>query len=188
MGLQPWLDQYFPPPGHGVGLSLGWGSVLWLTHLLSAGDHRLHPVAPWATPRLHTLRTCTGPVVRPLEVGDDRLAPVLEALRDDRRWSALEGARHHHVRRVYDLAPACVRLESTTATGQGTVTEDGWCPCGPSPDHRPDLPQVQVLVSALDRLGRPVATDGGPGQRADEPVSVPAISRVREGVGRRGRL
>jgi transposase len=79
-------------------------------------------------------------------------------------------------------------VDSTTANGHGTVTEDGWFQYGPSQDHRPDLPQVQVMVSALDPLGRPVATDVGPGQRADDPVSVPALTRVREGGGRRGLL
>ncbi len=28
MGLQPLLDEHFPTHGHGVGLSLGWVSVL----------------------------------------------------------------------------------------------------------------------------------------------------------------
>jgi len=188
MGLQPVLDEYCPPHGNGVGLSLGWVSGLWLTHLLSEGDHRLNHVAPWATPRLHPLRTCTGPLVHPLDVGDDRLATVLEALSDERRWSACEGALHQPGRRVYDREPACVRRDSTTANGHWTVTEDGWCPFGPSQDHRPDLPQVKVMVSALDPLGMPVATDGGPGQRADDPLSGPAITRVRAGLGRRGLL
>jgi hypothetical protein len=46
MGLQPLLDKHFPTHGNGVGLSLGWVSVLWLTHILSEGDHRLNHVAP----------------------------------------------------------------------------------------------------------------------------------------------
>ena len=56
MGLQPLWDAHVPTHGNGVGLSLGWVSVLWLTHLLSEGDHRLNHVAPWATQRLHTRR------------------------------------------------------------------------------------------------------------------------------------
>ena len=46
MGLQPLLDEHFPTHGNWVGLSLGWVSVLWLTHILSEGDHRLNHVAP----------------------------------------------------------------------------------------------------------------------------------------------
>jgi hypothetical protein len=46
LGLQPLLDEHFPTHGNWVGLSLGWVSVLWLTHILSEGDHRLNHVAP----------------------------------------------------------------------------------------------------------------------------------------------
>ena len=35
-------------------MSLEWVSVLWLAHILSEGDHRLNPLAPWAKQRLHT--------------------------------------------------------------------------------------------------------------------------------------
>src|SRR5262249_52188663 len=89
---------------------------------------------------------------------------------------------------VYDLGAACVRLDSTTANGHWTVTEDGRFQFGHSKDHRPDRPQVKIMVSALDPLGMPVATDVVPGQRADDPVSIPAITRVRESLGRRGLL
>ena len=188
MGLQPLLDEHFPTHGNWVGLSLGWVSVLWLTHILSEGDHRLNHVAPWVQHRLHTLRTCTGQPVHPLDVSDDRLATVLEALSDDTHWSTFEGALNQHTLRVYDLEPACVRMDSTTANGHWTVTEDGLFQFGHSKDHRPDLPQVKVMISALDPLGMPVATDVVPGQRADDPLYVPAITRVREGLGRRGLL
>src|SRR5262245_52586986 len=125
LGVPPLLDEHVPTHGHWGGLSLGWVSVLWLSHILSEGDHRLNHVAPWAKQRLHTLRECTGQPVHPLDVGDDRLATVMEALSDDRRWSAFEGALNQHVLRVYDLEPACVRLDSTTASGYWSVTEDG---------------------------------------------------------------
>jgi transposase len=188
LGLQPLLDEHFPTHGNWVGLSLGWVSVLWLTHILSEGDHRLNHVAPWAQQRLHTLQACTGQLVHPLDLSDDRLATVLEALSDDRRWSGFEGALNQHTLRVYDLQPACVRLDSTTANGHWSVTEDGLFQFGHSKDHRPDLPQVKSMVSALDPLGMPVATDVVPGQRADDPLYVPAITRVREGLARHGLL
>ena len=85
LGLQPLLDEHFPTHGNWVGLSLGWVSVLWLTPILSKGDHRLNHVAPWATQRLHTLQACTEQLVHPLDVSDDRLATVLAAVSDDTR-------------------------------------------------------------------------------------------------------
>jgi transposase len=188
LGLQPLVDEHVPTHGNGVGLRLGWVSVLWVTHLRSEGDHRLNHVAPWAKQRLHTLQGCTGQPGHPLDVSDDRLATVLEALSDDPRWSACEGALNQHTWRVYDLQLACVRLDSTTANGHWSVTEAGRFQFGHSQDHRPDLPQVQIMVSALDPLGMPVATDVVPGQRADDPLYIPAITRVREGLRRRGLL
>jgi transposase len=188
MGLQPLLDEHFPTHGNWVGLSLGWVSVVWLTHILSEGDHRLNHVAPWAKQRLHTLQECTRQPVHALDVSDDRLATVLEALSDEMHWHAFEGALNRHTLRVYDLQPACVRLDSTTANGHWSVTEDGLFQFGHSKDHRPDLPQVKIMVSALDPLGLPVATDGVPGQRADDPLYIPAITRVRGGLRRRGLL
>ena len=188
MGVQPLLDEHFPTHGNWVGLSLGWVTVVWLTHILSEADHRLNHVEPWAEQRLHTLRGCTGQRVDPLDLSDDRLAAVLEALSDDTRWQAFEGAWTQQLLRVYDLQPERVRLDTTTASGYWRVTEEGLFQFGHSKDHRPDLPQVKVMLSVLDPLGLPVATDVVPGQRADDPLYIPAIARVRERVGRCGLL
>ena len=143
---------------------------------------------PWAEQRLQTLRGATGQHVHPLDLSDDRLAAVLEALSDDAHWQAFEGALTQQLLRVYDLQPERVRLDRTTASGYWRVTEDGLFQFGHSKDHRPDLPQVKVMLSVLDPLGLPVATDIVPGQRADDPLYMPAITRVRESVGRRGLL
>jgi transposase len=109
-------------------------------------------------------------------------------LSDNKRWQTFEGALTQHLLRVYDLQPERVRLDSTTASGYWSVTEDGLFQFGHSKDHRPDLPQVKVMLSVLDPLGLPVATDVVPGQRADDPLYVPAITRVRASLGRRGLL
>jgi hypothetical protein len=188
MGVQPRLDEHCSTHGTWVGLSVGWVTVLWLPHLLSEAEHRLHHVEPWAEQRLHPLRASPGPRVPPLDLSDDRRAAVLEALSHDEAWQALEGAFTPHVRRVYDLQPERVRGDRTTASGSWRVTEDGLLQLGPSKAQRPDLPQVKVRLAVLEPLGWPVATDVVPGQPAAAPLDLPAITRVRPGVGRRGRL
>jgi transposase len=188
MGVQPLLDQHVATHGNWVGLSLGWVTVLWLTHILSEAEHRLNHGEPWAEQRLHTLRGSTGQRVQPLDLSDDRLAAGREAWSDDARWQAVAGALTQHLVRVYDLQPERVRLDTTTASGSWSGTEDGLLQFGQSNAPRPDLPQGKVLVSGLDPLGLPVATDVVPGQRADDPLDSPAITRVRERVGRRGLL
>ena len=44
------LDQHFLTHGNWQGLSLGTVSVVWLSHILSEGDHWLNHVEPWAKP------------------------------------------------------------------------------------------------------------------------------------------
>lgn len=188
MGTPSLLDEFFPTHGNWQGLSLGWVATIWLAHILSEGDHRLNHVQSWAEKRLETLSRCTGQEVRALDFSDDRLADVLSALSQDTAWEGFEAALNGHLLRVYDLDPQQVRVDSTTASGYGSVTPDGLFQFGHSKDHRPDLPQVKVMLSTLDPLGLPLATTVLPGQRADDPLYIPAITRVREGLGRRGLL
>ena len=75
-----------------------------------------------------------------------------------RRGRRSRGALNQRTIRVYDLKAERVRVDSTTASGYWRVTEDGLFQFGHSKDHRPDLPQVKVMLSALDPLGMPVAT------------------------------
>ncbi|HOT93129.1 MAG TPA: DUF4277 domain-containing protein [Anaerolineae bacterium] len=188
MGTPSLLDEFFPTHGNWQGLSLGWVATIWLAHILSEGDHRLNHVQSWAEKRLETLSRCTGQEVRALDFSDDRLADVLSALSQDTAWESFEAALNGHLLRVYDLDPQQVRVDSTTASGYGSVTPDGLFQFGHSKDHRPDLPQVKVMLSTLDPLGLPLATTVLPGQRADDPLYIPAITRVREGLGRQGLL
>jgi len=188
MGLPSLLDEYFPTHGNWKGLSLGWTTTLWLAHILSEGNHRLSHVQPWAEKRLETLQTCIGQAVRALDFSDDRLGDVLSALSQDDAWERFEAALNGHLLRVYDLTPQRVRLDSTTASGYGSVTPEGLFQFGHSKDHRPDLPQVKVMLATLDPLGMPLATMVLPGQRADDPLYIPAITQVRQGLGRGGLL
>jgi transposase len=188
MGLRELLDIHFPTHGNWLGLSLGWVVVLWLTHILSEGDHRLNHVEPWAMSRRETLCRCTGMHVNRLDLADDHLALVLRSLANDDHWDACEGALASRLMRVYELTPTCVRLDTTTASSYRPVTKDGLFQLGQSKDHHPDLPQVKVALATLDPLGLPIATAVVAGQRADDPLYVPAVRKVRRAVGRRGLL
>jgi len=188
MAVRPMLDTHFPTHGNWQGLSLGMVAEIWLSHILSEADHRLNHVQPWAEKRSTALSYCVGQQVRPLDFSDDRLADILRALSDDERWDAFEANLNGHLLRVYDLGAGPVRLDSTTASGYWTITPDGLFRRGHSKDKRPDLPQVKVMLSTLDPLGMPLATDVLPGNCADDPLYVPAIERVRRGVQRRGLL
>jgi transposase len=188
MNVPSLLEQHFPQHGNWHGLSIGWVTTIWLAHLLSQADHRLNHVQPWAASRLLTLRSCTQQPLQPLDLTDDRLASILRLLSSDTHWRSFERALNRTLIRVYDLRPTRVRVDTTTCSGYWDVTEDGLFQFGHSKDHRPDLPQLKVLLATLDPLGMPLATEVLSGQRADDPLYLPAIARVRNGLEQRGLL
>jgi transposase len=173
------LDACFPTHSNWEGLSLGQVVSVWLAFMLSEANHRMSHVEPWAAARLRTLSTCLGTEVRALDFSDDRLAQGLDYLSDDVAWQAFERQLNQHTLRVYDLRPQRVRIDATTAKYYGRMTEDGLFQFGHSKDHRADLPQLKVNLSALDPLGLPLTTTVVRGNCADDPLYVPEIQRVQ---------
>lgn len=189
IGLGELLDEHFPTHGHWRGLSLGNVTTAWLAHVLSQANHRMKYVQQWAGERLETLsRLLDHQPVRALDFSDDRLALVLKALSQDEPWEHFEADLNSRLLRVYDLEAHCIRLDATTAGGYFSVTEDGLFQFGHSKDHRPDLPQVKIMLATLDPLALPLSGQIVPGARADDPLYVPAVASVRQGLGRSGLL
>src|SRR6266581_448922 len=137
------LDRYFPTHGNWQGLTLGEVTAVWLSHILSEGEHWLNHVEPWAVQHLACLQACLGHPVRRLDFTDDRLALVLDHLSQDGAWQEFERELSQHLIRVYDLRPGRVRIDSTTVSGYVQPTPEGLFQFGHSKDHRPDLPQVK---------------------------------------------
>lgn len=188
MGLPTLIDQCFPAHGNWHGLSIGWISTIWLSAIVSQGDHRLSHLEPWVAQRSWTLKTATGQEIAPLDFTDDRLEIVLRHFSDDARWVEFESRLNQQSVRVYDLRTERVHVASTTSSAYAGVSPEGLFQFGHSKDHRPDLPQVKVMQAVLDPLGMPLATDVVSGERADDPLYVPCIMRVQQSLGRRGLL
>jgi transposase len=170
MGLPTLFDTHFPTHGNWTGLSLGWVSTIWLSSMLSRGDHRMVHVEPWVAKRLWLRGVTTGQEVKRVDCTDDRLAIVLRRLSADTRWAAFAAALNQYTVRVDALSTARGPVESTSARVYATVSEGSLCQCGHSKDERPDLPQVKVMPAVLAPWGMPLATDGGAGERADAPL------------------
>ena len=188
MGLAEVLDAHFPTHGNWQGLTFGRVTTIWLSSILSRGDHRLVHVEPWVAQRQRMLSQATGDVVRAHEFSDDRLEIVLRLLSDDEAWVSFESSLNQHLVRVYDLQAERVHVDSTSASAYTSVSDDGLFQFGHSKDHRPDLPQVKVMQAVLDPLGMPLATEVVSGERADDPLYVPCIERVQASLGRSGLL
>ena len=178
------LDNHFPPNGNWQGLSLGRTTVVWLAFILSEGDHRLYRVEPWGTTHQRTLSRCLSHTVKPRDLTEDRLAPVLDYLYVPARWRAFERELNQSVLRVYDLQGRVVRVDPTTAAAY--VTPAGMFQLGHSKDHRPDLPQVKIAMSVLDPLGLPLTTPVVAGHTADDPLYLPESAKVRQTAQRTG--
>ena len=171
------LDQHFPTNGNWTGLSLGWVTVVWLTFIISEGDHRLYHVEPWVKEHQRTLRRCLGRRVQPRDCTDDRLAAVLDYVSVTENWVAFECALNQRVIRVYNLKARMARVDSTTVSA--FVTPEGMFQLGHSKEHRPDLPQLKISMAALDPLGLPLTTTVVAGNTADDPLYLPEIAKVR---------
>jgi transposase len=188
MDVQPLLDDYFPTHGNWQGLSLGQVTVVWLSHILSQADHRLNPVQAWVERHQETLALGLQQPVRALDLSNDRLESVLRYLSDDAQWGLFEPALNQRQIQVYDLHPERLRLDSTSVSADWTVSEAGLFQYGHSKDHRPDLPQLKLMLATLDPLGLPIATEIVPGQKADDPLYIPAIQQVRQTLSQSGLL
>ena len=189
MGLPELLDEHFPPHGNWQGLSLGWLTTFWCAHIISQADHRLNHLQPWASRMLLTLAKCCGSEVSALDFTDDRLGVILEKFSDDENWYPFEGALARGLITVYDLdIEQGIRLDSTSSCGYWNVTEDGLFQFGHSKDKRPDLPQLKVMLSVLEPMGLSLITTVISGEKADDPLYLPAVAKVRESLGRRGLL
>ncbi len=187
MGVAELLDKRYPTHHLWLGdLSLGEVVCVWLTFILSQGDHRLSQLEPWAERNLLTLQALLGKTVRPLDFQDDRLADILSALPQAQTWLPFENDLNQRSLRVYDLNAAWFRLDSTTANSHAAVvSEQGLLQFGHSKDN-PDLPQLKVASAVLDPLGMPVATLVVPGNSADDPLYLPLVQQVQQTVGKGG--
>jgi len=182
------LDKHIPAHGHRKGVSVGELSVVWLAYILSQADHRMNRVQEWATRRLETLRGCGMEALCPLDLTDDRLADVLRLLSNDVHWHGFEQELMGQLVRIYDLPAQSVRIDTTTASSYADVNEQGLLQLGHSKDHRPDLAQLKLVLASLDPLGMPLATEVISGEHADDPVYLPMVARVRDGLQKKGLL
>lgn len=182
------LDECFVTHGNWQGLSLGHLTAVWLAFILAEGNHRLSHLRDWVMARSVCLQAALGVTFVETDFTDDRLAQVLDYLHREAAWTTFEEKLNARLLRVYDLATDTIRLDSTSAKSFGVVTPEGLLQFGHSKDHRPDLPQFKLQLSTLDPLGLPLTATITSGEKADDPLYVPEIDRVRQTLGKRGLL
>lgn len=188
MGLAELVDGQFSVHGNWGGISLGRVIEGWLAHIVSESDHRMSQAEGWAKKCLKMLQSCLGRDVQAEDFTDDRLELVLDRLSEDDSWKVFEAALNQNIVRVYELGEKRVRLDSTTSSGYWNVTEDGLLQYGHSKEGRTDQPQLKVMLSSLDPFGLPIGVQVLSGEKADDPLYIPAIQQVRRGLAKAGLL
>jgi transposase len=189
IGLIDIFNERLGQHGNWEGVAIGYVIAIWLTYILSEGDHRKSYLQEWVAEREHTLLYCLNvEEINELDFTDDRLGIVLHKLNDDETWQKSECDVNKNIMTVYDLSPETVRVDTTTASSYGQVTEDGLLQFGHSKDYRPDLGQVKVASVTLDPLGLPLVTIPVSGEQADDGLYIPSIKEARKSMGNKKEL
>jgi transposase len=187
MGLPELLNEHLPRHWKQSGLDWGWVVVIWLSYILSEGDHRKVVVREWVCQRQQTIERVCGVAISGTDFSDDRLSIVLKRLSGGRGWGLIESALNERTVSVYDLNPERVRLDATTVSGAHLVSEDGLFQFGHSKDDA-TRPQVKVMMADLDPMGMPLATQVVSGEQADDGLYIPIFETVRLSLGKPGLL
>ena len=189
MGIRTLIDAHIVPHGQWEGASVGTVISIWLSHLLQERDHRLVVVRDWVHDRMHTLTTLLDQPLRATDCSDDRLANILTRLGDPTIQASLDAALLQRWLRVYRLPTDTVRLDSTTVSVyHDEVEPNSLLQLGLSKDHRPDLRQFKLMLSTLDPLGLPLCCQMVGGNRADDPLYLPAYQAAVATIGTRAVL
>jgi len=188
MGIQETLDTYANPHGNRQGLSIGWLTTAWLSYIVSESDHRMIEVEPWAEKHIETLSALIPQAVDVKDFTDDRLADLLQWLSKDSVWEEVENHLSQRLVQVYDLDQEPIRLDSTTASVYHNTEGNTLFRHGYSKDHRPDLPQLKIMLGTLDPMGMPLTTLVLPGGEADDGLYIPSVIRARQILGQGNHL
>ena len=187
IGLPEIINQHLPRHWKEKGLSWGWVATIWLSYILSQGDHRKVKVREWVNQRSYCLETVCDLELRETDFTDDRLGILLRRMSQTDTWSAIETNLNRESISVYQLPVNQIRIDATTNSGYHRVTSEGLFQFGKSKDN-PNLPQIKTMMASLDPLGMPLVTNVVSGERADDGLYVPALKKIFSTVESQGLL
>lgn len=187
MRLPELINSYLPRHPNQQGLDWGWVAVIWLSYILSQGDHRKVTVREWVNQRRYTIEKVCGISLVDTDFTDDRLTILLRKLSQEETWSQIERTLNTNTISIYDLSVEQIRLDATTMSGHHLVSESGLFQFGHSKDD-PSLAQIKVMLASLDPLGMPLATTVVSGEQADDGLYRPIFKQVSQNLEQSGLL
>ena len=177
------IDNLYQPHGHRKGLSVGWLITIFLTYIISTGQHTMVHVREWVSKRQNILERLTGQEISETDFTDDRLADGLRYVSNDKLWQDLEEDVSQQTIKVYDLDVEIVRLDATVGACYHDPEKCDLFRKGHKNDN-----QLKIMMGTLDPLGMPIASDVVPGNKADDPLYIPAYERIHQTLGKSGLL
>ncbi len=178
------IDASLPTPhGNRQGLSYGQLSVLFLSYIMSQGDHRLCAVEDWSNEHIQTLMRGTGWSINAKDASDDRLGALVEVIGSQVEYrEQIEQQLGQRMIQAYELPTEVARCDSSSFSvyHQLDESEEGksLLRFGYSKDHRPDLRQYRQLLGTLDPAGVPLVSETLAGNGADDPIYLPTWERL----------
>ena len=181
MKLPELIDEYLPRHPNQQGIDWGWVATIWLSYILSQGDHRKVTVREWVNQRKYTIEKVCGIQLEETDFTDDRLTILLRKLSHSSTWSQIEQKLNSNTISIYDLRAEQIRLDATTMSGHHLVSDEGLFQFGHSKDN-PNLAQIKVMLASLDPLGMPLATTVVSGEQADDGLYLPIFEQVSQNL------
>jgi len=179
MKLQELIDQSIPTHGNWQGISLGNVLVIWLSYLISEGDHRLSPVESWVFQNLLWLQSLTGlSNLTSKDLTDDRLEQALDYLSEDSNWSSFASVFEANTLSIYDLDSETIRLDAAPMQGHHRIKPEGLFQKGYHKQHA-NLGQFKIMLASLDnkvnQFGYPLFHKVFSGEKADDILYYPVL-------------
>jgi len=190
------FEEYFTQHHLWQGMSIGKTLQCLLMYTLSENDHRLYNLEGWAAEREKSLACLLGePGFTAKQLNDDRLGRLLDLISSsEEAWEAFQGAHNRALIRFYDLSLSpqgkpsglTARIDSTTARSfreAGGLFQMGHNAQGIA------LPQIKVLLLAIDQGDLPLALNAVSGQQTDDNQYLPVLELAwRQGLPRQDTL
>lgn len=175
-GFSARFDEHFKRHHLWRGMSLGKTLQSMLMYILSESDHRLYTVESWAEQRLKSLSWLLGESeLTASQLNDDRLGIVLDVIsRHPDQWAAFQRAHNQALIRLYDLSQSLdqgqlevARMDSTSVQSYRPL--EGLFQLGHNA-QKLVLPQIKIMLLALDKGNLPLVEHTVSGQHSDDPL------------------
>lgn len=186
MQIDQLIDNIWCSHANWTGLSYGQLSVLFITYVIYSLNHRLSYMEEWVLEHKHILEEITGWKINEKDATDDRLGILLSELGEDKnKITQFQQENGSKIIKAYDLPTEIVRYDTTSfnVTHDPDINDKGILNYGHSKDHRPDLLQFKQGVGSLDPAGIPLFSDTLAGNKADDPLYIPAWRAMAKTIG-----